>query len=184
MNTKKHIALYGGSFNPPHMGHQFTLLYLLSCTKHDEIWLLPANDHPFGKQMAPFENRVEMCRLLAEPFDKVTVSTCERDGDTDGKTFNTVCYLQKLHPDCRFSLVVGADNIQESHRWYKWSELCKMVDLIVIGREGCIQVSNTIPLPNISSTLVRSLLASHQEPQNLVPQNILQYITNNNLYGF
>lgn len=183
MAANRHIAIYGGAFDPPHLGHQFTLLYLLSFTNHDEIWLLPASDHPFGKNMVPFDHRFEMCRLLAAPFgNKVNVSTVERDGDTDGRTYNTLKYLQTKYPDCRFSLVVGSDNIKESHRWYKWEEICRMVDLLVIGREGSILVPQTITLPNISSTLVRSMLASRQDPINLVPQNIIDYIRKNNLY--
>ncbi len=182
MNISKEIALYGGAFDPPHLGHQFTLLYLLSCANYDEIWILPAYNHPFGKKMAPFELRYQMCQLLAAPLSaKIQVSRVEAEPVCDGRTYNTVRYLQKVYPNYRFSFVLGADNLAQSHKWYKWDELSQLVDFIVIGR-GIVPQYETITLPDISSTLVRSLLAEGKEPTTMVPQNILQFIKEHNLY--
>ncbi len=183
MRTFKKIALYGGAFDPPHLGHQFTLLYLISCTQHDEIWLLPAYNHPFGKKMVPFDLRCQMCELLAAPLSpKVLVSRVEAEPECDGRTYNTVRYLQEKYPDCRFSFVLGADNLAQSHKWYKWEELSKLTDFIIIGR-GAIPQIDAITLPDISSTLVRSLLAGGKAPKTLVPQNILQFIAEKHLYS-
>ena len=64
----RRIALYGGSFNPPHAGHLLVTAYVLATCEVDGLWLMPAFRHPFGKELAPFEDRVEMCRRIAGLF--------------------------------------------------------------------------------------------------------------------
>lgn len=59
------IALLGGSFNPPHVGHLMAAVYVRATLRAREVWLLPSFHHPFGKQLAPFEARVEMCEAMA-----------------------------------------------------------------------------------------------------------------------
>ena len=63
-----HIALFGGSFNPPHVGHMMAAYYVIATRPVDKLWLMPAYRHPFGKRLAPFDDRVKMCELAAAPF--------------------------------------------------------------------------------------------------------------------
>ena len=62
------IALFGGSFNPPHIGHQMACLYVLETSSCKELWMVPTFRHPFDKALAPFEDRFEMCRRASLPI--------------------------------------------------------------------------------------------------------------------
>lgn len=59
------VALFGGSFNPPHVAHQLVALYALETQPIDELWFLPVWDHVFGKQLASYADRVAMCEHAA-----------------------------------------------------------------------------------------------------------------------
>src|SRR3989304_1115288 len=61
----REVALLGGSFNPPHVAHMMAAYWTLATQEVSEVWLLPAYRHPFGKALAPFEDRVKMCELAA-----------------------------------------------------------------------------------------------------------------------
>ena len=93
MARGKAIALLGGSFNPPHVAHLMVAWWALSTQPVDEVWLLPAFAHPFGKELAPFEDRVRMCELAARALRGVHVCTAERELAGDplvGKTARTL----------------------------------------------------------------------------------------------
>ena len=72
-----HTAIYGGSFDPPHMGHQLACLYVLEALAAEAVWLMPCFVHPFGKALSSFEHRFAMCEKLARPLPRVTVSAAE-----------------------------------------------------------------------------------------------------------
>ena len=81
------VALLGGSFNPPHVGHLMASLYLRSVVGCDEVWLVPSFNHPFGKPLEPFEDRVNMCRAMGAdlgPWFKV--SRAEASVGGEGRT--------------------------------------------------------------------------------------------------
>ncbi len=59
------VAVFGGSFNPPHVAHQFVALYVLETAGVDELWLVPCAKHTFEKLLAPFSHRLRMCELAA-----------------------------------------------------------------------------------------------------------------------
>src|SRR4051812_50183501 len=61
------IALFGGSFDPPHVGHLLAAAYVLATEPVGELWLVPVNEHPFGKRLAaPFEHRAALCEAMIE----------------------------------------------------------------------------------------------------------------------
>jgi len=62
------VAIYGGSFNPPHVAHQLAALYVLETQPVDELWFVPCFKHPFEKALESFEDRLEMCRRAAAPL--------------------------------------------------------------------------------------------------------------------
>ena len=81
------VAIFGGSFNPPHLAHQMAALYVLETAAVDELWLVPAFRHPFGKALAPFADRLEMCELAAAALGtRVKVSAIERESGVESRT--------------------------------------------------------------------------------------------------
>ena len=79
------VAIFGGSFNPPHLAHQMAALYVLETAAIDELWIVPAFQHPFGKVLAPFAHRLEMCELAAAALGpRVKVSAVGRVALAEG----------------------------------------------------------------------------------------------------
>jgi nicotinate-nucleotide adenylyltransferase len=177
------IAIYGGSFNPPHVAHQLAIAYVLATGRIDELWMVPTFKHPFVKQLAPFGDRVRMCELAATPFRGVRVSRIEEELGGESYTLRTVRALMERHRDHRFSLVIGADLVAERERWHGWPELRELVPFIVIGRQGAQSVGvSEIELPDISSTTVRQRLAAGEPVDALVAADVLDYIRARGLY--
>ncbi len=187
------IALFGGSFDPPHIGHQMACLYVLATFELDELWMVPCYRHPFDKRTAPFEHRVAMCRLAAAPLSpRVQVSTIEEELGGPSYTLTTVQALSARHPQHEFLLVIGADLLRERERWHGAKELLSRVRFIVIGRSGAesgplreqgdLYHQEGLELPAVSSTQVRAKLGAGLQPRAWVSRQVLDYIREHNLY--
>ena len=181
-------ALFGGSFNPPHVAHQLVALYVLETCDVDELWFVPTFAHPFHKALAPFDDRVAMCELAAAPLGpRAGVSRAEqglaaRPGFVASRTFDLVEMLRAADPARSFRLVVGADILQETAKWHRWDDLVALAPPIVVGRPG--YPSDGLVMPDISATRVRQLLAA-RDPSvgSLVPASVLRYIAGHGLYS-
>src|SRR5688500_14818958 len=114
------VALFGGSFNPPHVGHLMVVTWILATERADEVWILPTAHHPFGKSLAPFEDRVDLCRAA---FPEARVEEIEASLPAPSYTIQTVEALKKQHPSTRFSLVVGTDVANERTKWKEFDRL-------------------------------------------------------------
>jgi nicotinate-nucleotide adenylyltransferase len=183
------IALFGGSFNPPHVAHQMAALYVLETAPVDEIWLLPTFRHAHGKALAPFDDRLAMCELAARALGaRAKVSDVEREIGDESRTLRTLRTLQARFAEHIFSLVIGADLLAEVPSWYGGAELQRSVPFIVVGRSGAGTESagagrgGALALPEISSTQVRAALAAGSSVEGLVPRVVLDYIYGHNLY--
>lgn len=177
------IALYGGSFDPPHVGHQLVCLYVLATKQVDLVWLMPCASHPFGKQSLSFEHRLEMCRLAARVLPQVSVCSIEGELPTPSYTLRTVQALKKKQPADEFVIVIGEDVAPGLPTWYGWEELSRLVEFVVVGREGSQSSLNfPIRMPNVNSTHIRTQLAQGQLPTDLVPTCVLDYIQAHHLY--
>jgi len=186
----KSVALYGGSFNPPHAAHQLLALYVLETQAVDELWFVPAFVHAFDKPLAPFDDRLAMCeRAVAALGPRAKVSAIEREVGGKSRTLITVRRLQAEQPDLRLSLVIGADLVGEIDGWYGAEELRQLVSLIVVGRQGADPGAASplavapLAMPEISSTRIRNALAAGESIEGLVPRAVLTYIYERGLYG-
>lgn len=176
------VAIFGGSFNPPHLAHQMAALYVLETAPVDALWIVPAFEHAFGKALAPFADRLAMCeRAAAALGPRVEVNAVERELGGPSRTLQTVRRLQRQFPTHAFSLVVGADLLSEVPSWYGGEELQRTVPFIVVGRTG-FDVAGKLALPRLSSTEVREALAAGRAVDGLVPRAVLDYISMHNLY--
>ena len=176
------IAIFGGSFDPPHLGHQMACLYALATQPIDALWIVPTHVHAFGKPLTPFDHRLEMCRRMAEPFGaRVVVSDVERVRGGVSRTVDTVRYLLANYPAARFSLVIGADLLAEVPTWYDGQALPQLVPFLVIGRAG-YDGGEELAMPAVSSTEVRRRLATGAPCQHLVPRRVLEYVSEHGLF--
>jgi nicotinate-nucleotide adenylyltransferase len=195
------IALFGGSFNPPHVAHQLVALYVLETCAIDELWFVPTFTHAFGKPLAPFSDRVAMCELATAPLGprvrvmRVEEEVAARPDLVAGRTLDLLTYLGEVRPEARFRLVIGADILAEAAKWHRWADVVAKAPPIVVGRPG--YPSQGLELVDISATRVRALakhltlaergtLASGQdaapELATLLPRAVLWYIARSGLY--
>lgn len=188
------IALFGGSFDPPHVGHQMACLYVLETYAVDELWMVPCFRHPFDKRTVPYSHRVAMCQEAAQALGpRVRVSTIEEELGGPSYTLTTVQALSARHPEHEFLLVIGTDLLAERERWHKAAELIASVRFIVLGRAGVesgplrlghdLHHADSPELPAVSSTQVRASLAAGKLPGGSVPASVLAYIRQHRLYG-
>ncbi|HEX4459327.1 MAG TPA: nicotinate (nicotinamide) nucleotide adenylyltransferase [Polyangia bacterium] len=178
------MAIYGGSFNPPHLAHQLAITCVLATARVDEVWLVPTFKHPFDKALAPFADRARMCEIAAAPFDrgKVRVDRIEAELGGDSYTLRTIRALQERHPAHDFAVVIGADLVAERERWHGWPELSRLVPFIVVGRQGHEPVTGGLELPAISSTLVRERLGRGEPVDGMVAADVIDYVHGHGLY--
>jgi nicotinate-nucleotide adenylyltransferase len=181
------VALLGGSFDPPHVAHVMAAWWVKATQEVDEVWLVPTYRHAFGKELAPFADRVRMCRLAVAGLRGVKVSAAERELADDplcGKTVRTLEHLRAAHRGTRFALVVGTDILREVHKWYRWDRVTALARLVVVGREGYPEgAQEGAPLlPRVSSTEVRARLAAGRDVAGLVPRAVAEYAREKGLY--
>lgn len=177
------VALYGGSFNPPHVAHQMASLFVLETQEVDALWVIPTYRHPFNKDLAPFDHRLQMCELAFAPLGtRVSVSRIEQELDRpSSRTVETIEGLRARHPNVAFRLVVGADILGERDKWYRWDEIERLAPPIVVGRRG-YPGPDELELPAISSTEVRARLSRGESAMPLVPRAVMNYIAEHGLY--
>ena len=177
------VALFGGSFNPPHVAHQLVALYVLETVPVAELWFVPAFQHAFDKPLAAFGDRYRMCELAAAALgSRARVSDIEARLGGPSRTLKTIERLQQDHPGTEFSLVVGSDLVGEIDSWYGGEALRRRVPIIVVGRTGG-QDSATVVMPAVSSTEIRAAIAAGRDTSGLVPRTVLDYIAQRGLYG-
>lgn len=177
-SAKSKIAIFGGSFDPPHSGHAMIVAWLLWTKQADQVWLVPAYKHAFGKKSSPFDDRVLWCQALATlfPVGQVLVSTIEETLPSPSYTLHTLDTLQKNNPDYQFRLVVGADVLKETSRWFHWDEIVARFNPLYVSRAGYEPIPGSPVWPDISSTRIRTLLATEGKTAvtHLVPDVVLQ----------
>ncbi len=215
------ILLFGGSFNPPHLGHQIVIEQAFELIPNiDELWLLPTYNHAFGKDLAPATDRLAMCNLLvdipyrdpgfqraiirseakgvstAKPIEinKQSVKVCsiEIDSHSEGSTYQTLQLLKQQYPEHTFSFLMGSDQLPTFTKWGNWQELLQEMHFYVYPR-GSHRHDVTFPnmellesptqvITNISSTLVRERLSTHQSISRIMNPIIEAYIKEHHLY--
>ncbi len=197
-SSRFHVALFGGSFNPPHVCHTLATLWVLQTQPIDQVWWIPTFQHAFDKDLVGFDDRLAMCRLAVEDLQRVRVDDIERSLGGESRTIDTVRALQDQNPNYRFSLVIGADILSETNRWKDWEGLMDLVRLIVVGRRGYDRHHSSarrddtlstdkfpdLELPDISSTLIRDALhkCDYEAVRSWIPRSVLQHISQHRIY--
>ena len=186
MEPAREVAFFGGSFDPPHCAHLMAVAYALSCTPCREAWVVPAFDHAFAKDSAPFDARVAMCRAAFSPFGRrVRVLAVEARLPRPSYTVQTLRHLASSHPDVSLRLVIGSDVLAETPKWRAFDEVASLAPPIVLARPGGAPGPGRGPaFPDVSSTAVRLAIASGRDVSDLVPAAVLDIIREEGLYGF
>ena len=141
MNTKtqrKTVALYGGSFNPPHEGHFGMAQYIHDSIKPDEVWFLYSDNvwkDPNG--YAPLHHRIKMGEIMAENYpDYPFVMSDIQHQIGIHLTHDVLTVLRKKFPDTDFIWVMGADNLAVFHKWDDYDKIIESTPIAVVDRAG------------------------------------------------
>jgi nicotinate-nucleotide adenylyltransferase len=182
------VAFFGGSFNPPHVGHVLAASYALSLG-FDKVVATVVNSHAFSKRLIAFEHRVAMARLAFEPLPDVLISEIEANLPAPNFTIHTLERLQAEHPEWRLRLLIGADVKTEFDQWHRAEDVRRIAPPLLLGRGGFESGELAVTLPTVSSTQARQELGacSPGKPASAwlcahVPKRVLDYAITRGLY--
>ena len=129
-------AIYGGTFNPFHIGHYEVLSTLCEQVFIDKVLLLPDRlpHHKEYDYKIPDSHRIKMCEIVCEDFKKAELSLIDFSRKGKSYTVDTLKILREKYPDEKFIFVCGGDMIVTLDRWYNWQELIKLTEFLTIKR--------------------------------------------------
>lgn len=195
----KKIAIFGGTFNPPHIGHRKMAEMLCECEAFDKIHILPDCKPPHKTgDFAPGEDRLNMCRLAFGDLPKVEISDFELKLGGKSYTVRTLEELKKQGIEYP-GFVIGADSLVNFQKWYRYEDVLKLAELIVYKRGGLsdekmlsakadlekkggkITLLDFCP-PDISSTEIRKNIEEGKSVEGLVANEVEEYIKKKGFY--
>ena len=178
------VGFFGGSFNPPHVSHVLAVSYVLATQPLDRVLVVPCFDHPLGKELAPFTHRRAMCERAFAHLRDVEVSSIEQEMGETSRTLFTLRALRAAHPEWSLRLIIGADILNETERWFGWPEIVQLAPVMVLGRLGHPRAdAPPSVIPQVSSTDVRDRLARGLPVDDVVPREVIGYARQHRLYG-
>lgn len=182
------IVVFGGSFNPPHIGHRIIAEYAYDYLKPKKFLIIPAVLPPHKleeKNIANFDIRKKWCEITF-PKERFTVSDIENHLPKPSYTYQTVLKLKELYND-NIYLLIGEDSLINFHTWFKWKELLKEVTLVVYKRYSeklkfdnynLSHIFLNSPLIEISSSEIRERIKKGQSIYGMVNDSIVNEIKN------
>ncbi len=191
MEQKIRTIIFGGSFDPIHVGHTALAAEALRQNLADEVWFMvsPLNPHKQGQQLTPEEKRLAMVQLAIEDEPRFKASDFEFTLPRPSYTLHTLQALEAAYPERTFLLLIGADNWEKFDRWYRGDLILERYPIIVYPRgneqqpllpQGVEWLSSR--LYDISSTQIREMVLSDVDIRGMVSQKVAEYIKMNRLY--
>lgn len=195
---KNRVVLYFGSFNPVHRGHIALAEYVISDGFADQVVLIvsPQNPHKEQSGLAAEFSRYEMCQAACAASlypDKIQVSAVEFTLPRPSYTIDTLNFLAENFGDqMEFSILMGADNIENFHRWKNCEQIIANYPILVYPRTGyslsrshyadrVVYLENA-PLFNFSATDVRTALSDGGDVSDKIIPEVERYIKQNKIY--
>ena len=194
-----HLAVFGGTFDPPHNGHLALCLYARELLEIDRI-LLSVSNNPFKQhRSASDEHRKRMAECLSLEINLTgscsQVSGWELEKQQPSYTVDLLHYVRRLYPDDRVTLLVGEDSFREFPSWKDYEMLFSLCDIAVFRRAS---IEGGAPPPDsllqngsievvdfaceVSSTDIRELIAAGQSVSEFLPPRVNRYIREHDLY--
>lgn len=197
------IGIYGGSFNPPHIGHVQAAAFAIDALQLDRLLVMPAGTAPH-KELPPYsaspDQRLEMLRYCFRNEEKIVVSDLEVRREGMSYTYETVEALQQRYPDSQLVLIMGTDMFLSLESWVNYQRIVACVSLGVLYRGDADEQAQIMrckqlwqdrgvevqlvcnPVVPISSTQLRRLIAFHCAGE-FLPEGLSDVIAAHNLYG-
>ena len=175
------IALFGGSFDPPHSGHIAIVRALQKLEAVDTVVVMPTYLNPFKERFcAPAQLRLSWLKKIFDQDEDVVVSDFEVKQNRQVPTIETVRHLLQHYQ--KIYVVVGADNLASLSSWYRYDELCKLVTFVVATRDD-MSIPDQYMKLDISHAISSSQLRETIDPAYLpiaCSEEIEQFYKENN----
>ena len=198
---KNIIAVFGGAFNPPTIAHINLAKQILNSIKNTEkVVFVPVSTKYNKNGLASDEDRYNMLKSVIDKNEHFELSDIELKQPRQLNTIETLKLLQKEYPNNVLYFVIGTDNLKELSNWAFPEELVTKFKLLVLERgddnfekiiekdefltkhqNSFISLKENIRT-NLSSSFVRKKLKEGKSVKYLIPEEVLQYIKDNNLY--
>lgn len=187
---KRRIGIYGGTFNPIHIGHLIIANTVLNELNLDEIWFMPDNIPPHKNKKVAIDPRHRLQMLQRAVFDnpRFKIETLELERGGVSYTFDTMMSLKMLCPQDEFYFIIGGDMVKDLPNWYRIDDLMKIVNFVGVRRLG-IDVETKYPITwidgpafDFNSSMIRDRIYHHKSVRYLVPDAVLEYIKREGLY--
>ncbi len=188
------LGVFGGMFNPPHVGHLAGAQEVCSKLDLSRILFIPAPrpPHRSAPAIAP-EHRLEMTRLAVKDNPRFTISELEFNRPGASYTVDTLQTLTELYPAAQLHLIIGADELNSFPDWHCHEEILELAQLVVMTRPGYSPDPSTtnsqhqpllveIPHLDIASRQLRVRARDQKPLRYLVPETVVNYIRKEELY--
>lgn len=193
------IGIMGGTFNPPHIGHQICASEACDQLGLDRVIWVPAHTPPHKEVAAGApspQERAELCRLATQEDPRFSVSEIEIARGGASYTVDTLTQLRAEHPADELVFIVGADTALSLPTWREPEAVCRLASLGIAGRQGVLRrdiVERLVDLPvrleffdmprvDISSSEIRRRLAGGHTVDYLVPGPVAAHLQHGSLY--
>jgi nicotinate-nucleotide adenylyltransferase len=193
LNAKLKIGLFGGSFDPVHLGHLLVAQAALEELALTKLWFIPAAQSPFKPErvLAPAAERLRLLRLALAGRNQCEIDEQEIRRGGISWTVETLRDYERRFSGAQLFYLIGADNVSSLPQWREAKELARLAEFVVIPRPG----QEAIPLPppfrgrmlagfplGVSSSQIRARLKQGLPIHHLVPEPVAEAILNNRLY--
>lgn len=188
------IGIYGGSFDPIHLGHEKVVLYVLEKLKLDKIIVIPVGipSHKENNLKDPFF-RLNLCKKVFEEYKNIEVSDIEIKENKISYTYDTLLRIIDLYgKENQYYEIIGEDSFTYFESWKNFQEILKLSTLVVLKRKsinksiGKIKDKNIIfldnPFFNFSSTEIREKIKKNENVKKFLNHKILELILKNKDY--
>lgn len=170
----KKVGIFGGSFNPIHIGHLALANYLCEFSHLDEVWFMVSPQNPLKRndKLWDDELRLELARLATEDYPKFKVCDIEFQLPRPSYTIHTLNALKEAYPGHEFTLLIGADNWKLFPHWKASDEIIAHHKVLVYPRPGYEIDENELPpsvslvhtpLLEVSSTFIRESIEAQKD---------------------
>jgi nicotinate-nucleotide adenylyltransferase len=198
------VAIFGGTFDPVHLGHLVMAEQAREQARLDQVWFLPAASppHKLGQAITPFAQRAEMLRLAVAGQPAFRVEELEKDRPGPSYTADTLDELHRLYPALDLHLLVGSDCLPDLPGWYEPARIIRRAGLLVVPRPGWPVIGPErlrenlalapeirlryqivdVPLIEMASRDLRRRAAEGRTLRYLVPRAVECYILEKRLY--
>ncbi|HEY3215127.1 MAG TPA: nicotinate-nucleotide adenylyltransferase [Candidatus Eisenbacteria bacterium] len=189
------IGLFGGTFDPPHLGHLTLAEWARERLALDRVVFIPAGrpPHKRGGRISSAAARLAMTRLAVRSNPGFRVSTVELEPGGPSFTVDTLRWFAVRAPGSRLYLLIGADSLDDLRRWHEPDQILKLAALAVAGRPGVGRRSRTWlrgrrvvwlgnPGLEVSSSLARQRARAGRSLRYLVPDAVAAFIERQGLY--